>query len=171
MRQNIIIFFLGVLLGLIPMYLENQRIKQTSRENRETLESEAGRAQAELTEIREKYRVALLRDQLGSLILEVEDENFGSARLMSTNLFDRVRETLPEVETAEVRRSLGELLDRRDDVTAALVSNDDRIAAQLREIYQDFPRATTLAVPPQRTETARQQARAPVPPDNLPNLR
>lgn len=164
MRNNIIVFFLGVLLGLIPMYLENQRIKQTYQEDRATLESEAGRAQAELSEVSEKYRIALLRDQLASLVLELEHKNFGTARLQSTNFFNRVRDSLPEMETAAVRETLRELLSQRDEVTAALVSNDDRVATRLREIYQDFPRAATLAAPAEQNEPPK-QARAPKPPN------
>ncbi len=166
MRQNIIVFFLGVLLGLIPMYLENQQIKRTYRADRSSLEAEAQHAQAELSEVQEKYRVAVLRDQLGSLILELEKDNFGSARLQSTNFFNRVRDTLPEMENADVRQTLRKLLSQRDEVTAALVSNDDRVASQLREIYQDLPRATTLTTPTEQDEPP-QQANAPVPPDTL----
>jgi molecular chaperone GrpE (heat shock protein) len=168
MRQNIIVFFLGVLLGLIPMYVENQRIKQTYRESRESLESETARAQSEFQEINEKFRVALLRDQLSSLILEAEDDNFGSARLQSTNLFNRVRDTLPEAETPAVREALRKLLDRRDDITAALVSNDSRAAAELREIHEGFPRATTLTAPDRQAGSVPQQAQAPAP-EALPN--
>ena len=171
MRQNIIVFFVGALVGLIPMYLENQRIKQTYQESRDALESETGRMQAEFKEVREKLRVALLRDQLSSLILEVEQNSFGSARLQSTNLFNRVRNTLPDAETPAVRQALRELLERRDDVTAALVSNDNRVAAQLREIHQDFPRATTLTAPAEQPEIVPQQVQAPVPPEELPNPR
>jgi hypothetical protein len=167
MRQNIVIFFLGVLLGLIPMYLVNQRIRENSRQSRTALESQAERAQAEFTEARERLRVALLRDQLSSLIWEAEHDNFGTARLQSTHFFNRVRDTLPEVETPAVRQALRELLERRDDVTAALVSNDERVATQLREIYEDFPRATTLTVPADSSEAAPQQAQAP--PETVPN--
>jgi molecular chaperone GrpE (heat shock protein) len=163
MRQNIIVFFLGVLLGLIPMYVENQRIKQDYKESRASLESETARAQSEFQEINEKFRVALLRDQLSSLILEVEDDNFGSARLQSTNLFNRVRDTLPAAETPAVREALRKLLDRRDDITAALVSNDSRAAAELREIHEGFPRATTLTPSDTQAGSVSQQAQAPAP--------
>jgi hypothetical protein len=171
MRQNIIIFFLGVLLGLIPMYLENQRIKQTYKESREALESETARVRAEFKEVNEKFQVALLRDQLSLLILEAENDNFGSARLQSTNFFDRVRDTLPTAETPAVREALRKLLDRRDDITAALVSNDTRVAAELRAIHEAFPRATTLTTPAKQAESIRQQAEAPAPPEALPNPR
>jgi hypothetical protein len=167
MRQNIIIFFLGVLLGLIPMYLENQRIKQEYRQSRATLESQAERAQTEFTEAKEKLRVALLRDQLSSLIWEAEHDNFGSARLQSTHFFNRVRDTLPDVETPAVRQALRRLLERRDEVTAALVSNDDRVATQLREVYEEFPRATTLTVPENRSGQEPRQAQAPMPSGEL----
>lgn len=170
MRQNIIIFFLGVLLGLIPMYVENQRIKQTYKENREALESETARVQSEFKEINEKFRVALLRDQLSSLILEAEDDNFGSARLQSTNFFNHVRDTLPAAETPAVREALRKLLDRRDDITAALVSNDSRAATELREIHGGFPRATTLTAPAKQDASISDQAQGPAA-EALPNPR
>jgi molecular chaperone GrpE (heat shock protein) len=170
MRQNIIIFFLGVLLGLIPMYVENQRIKQTYKENREALESKTARVEGESKELHEKFRVALLRDQLSSLILEAEDDNFGSARLQSTNFFNRVRETLPAAETPAVREALRKALDRRDDITAALVSNDSRAADELREIHQGFPLATTLSAPSKQDASISEQAQGPAAED-LPSPR
>lgn len=164
MRAKLIVFFIGLILGFAPMYLENQRIKQTYLESREDLVIRAESAEERLDEVESELRITELRDQLSSLLLEVRRDNFGTARLQSTHFFNRVRDTLPNVEENDVEDKLRNILNRRDDITAALASADSEAASQLAEIYDSFPRARALegvpTNPPTRPANAQAKARA-----------
>lgn len=141
MRNKLIVLFIGVLLGFIPMYLENQRIKQTYQESRQELETRAEKAELQLAEAEDKLRIALLRDRLSSLILEARHDNFGTARVRSTQFFNRLREAVDSAETPATRQKLREVLDLRDGITATLASADPNVVSELLNLYRDFPQA------------------------------
>ena len=91
-----------------------------------------------LAETQDRLRAARLEGQLGLLLIEVEQNNFGIARERSTKFFDEVRAALSESKDETARRRLEGILKRRDEVTADLTALKPSAADSLRKLYVEF---------------------------------
>ena len=117
--------------GYSTRYLESsglqeelQRLQQSSR--------------AEIGGLQQQLRLSRLHGQMGLLILEVEQSNFGKARVLSTRFFEDLLRELREMPEGEGRQRLEELRKRRDDITADLAVSNPEVAKKLRQIYSDL---------------------------------
>ncbi|MEZ5353405.1 MAG: hypothetical protein R2762_12275 [Bryobacteraceae bacterium] len=94
----------------------------------------------------------LLRLQLATLIVEVEQGRSAQARDLSTQFFDHLHQ-VTETARPEVVPTLKALLDHRDDITSGLTAGNPGMADQLRSMFVDLTQAlpegpATLAVQP-----------------------
>jgi hypothetical protein len=121
---GLIILVLVFLLGFVPQYLEKRQM------------------QRELAISVEKLKLSELRDLAGLMLLEGLRQNYGVARDYSSQYFDKLRETSEGVDNATLKRSLQELLNNRDTVTAALSKADPASASQLQAIFAETQAAT-----------------------------
>lgn len=121
--------FLG---GFIPMYLDNR-----------DLEAQVQEAQNQAARIQEQLRVATLQNQLGMILIEVEQNNFGNAKERSTTFFDELRQTTTTMRDDRRRERLMTLLNRRDEITSDLTSLNPETAAKLRLLCLELHQIST----------------------------
>jgi len=118
--------------GLLWSYAGNQTVREEADRRRQECETRLLKAEQSLS-------VANLRGELGLLLIDVEESNFGKARERSTHLFDRLREVMPtaSLEQAAVLTALSQ---RRDEITTDLATMNPETAAKLRALYHEFAR-------------------------------
>lgn len=119
------------LAGSAWMYWTNRGPQQAAEQERLNL-------QAQLRDTQDRLRAADLEGQLGLLLIDVEQNNFGEAQQSSTKLFDGVRAALTTAENETVRHRLEALLQHRDEVTASLTALKPGTADVLRGLYVEF---------------------------------
>jgi len=120
----LIILVVVFLLGFVPQYLEKRQV------------------QRDLAISIEKIKLSELRDLAGLMMLEALRQNYGVAGDYSSQYFDKLRETSEAVNNSTLKRSLQELLNKRDTVTAALSKADPASASQLQTIFAETQAAT-----------------------------
>ncbi len=118
----------------------------------------AVRQEADTAEAR--VRAARLLGQLLNMVDAVEALNYGQAQTYSSRFFDDVQTALPQTVSPEVRSVLGQVLQRRDSVTAALARGDQNASTTLRSLELQLRKALGYDVPP-AAETAPQTAPEP----------
>lgn len=126
--------------GYIPMVVKNQELGQTVRQWRQWLDE----TEKKLADVRQALRVARLKNELGTMLLEVEEvkveeDNVDELKTRSTRFFNALRETAFAVEDEALRQALMAALDQRDEITSDLTSHNPAAAAKLRAIYAKFP--------------------------------
>ena len=121
---GLVILVMVFLMGFVPQYLQKRQI------------------QAELATSAEKLKVSELRDLFGMMMLEALRQNYGVAGDYSSQYFDKLRETSEAVNNSTLKRSVQELLKKRDTVTAALSKADPASASQLQTIFAETQAAT-----------------------------
>jgi hypothetical protein len=105
-------------IGFVPRYLEARQLRR------------------ELAAAREQSDLARLRDLAGIAYLEVTQNNYGVAARHTSELFDRAAELARTTSDAGRRQALGELLGRRDAVTAGLAKADPAVSAALQDLLR-----------------------------------
>lgn len=128
------------LAGYWPMQSKVTVVQQEADRTRQQLETR-------VAETQERLRVAQLQNQLGLLLLEVEQNNFGKAREISTVFFDEVRSALFASKNTAIRSRLESALKRRDQVTADLTMAKPGSAETLRQFYAEFLGTGEVAPP------------------------
>jgi hypothetical protein len=103
---------------------ELQRVRQTS--------------QAEISTLQDQLRLARVHGQLGLLILEVEQANFGKARQLSTQFFEDLLREVQRMPEGDTRQRLENLRKRRDEVTADLAVSNAEVGKKLRQMYGEL---------------------------------
>jgi len=116
------------LAGSVPLYLKNGRLT----EKVSVLQTRLGQASNQL-------RIATLRNQLGMILIEVEQNNFGLARERSSHFFDGMRQVIPDQSDPQLREQLASLLACRDDITSDLTSLNRESPAKIRKLFAEFP--------------------------------
>lgn len=134
----VILLIVAALAGFIPMYVKSQRLEAQLAEVRQQLE----RRTAELRHTEEQLELARLHNELGRMVMEVEQKNYEQAKKQSTQFFDRLRDLLYRLEDEELREPLQAVLSRRDEITADLTLLNPEIIGKLRGLYLDFPPPT-----------------------------
>lgn len=116
------------LAGALPAYLENRR-----------LTAKVSDLQTRLNQAGGQLQVAALRNQLGMILIEVEQNNFGLAKERSSHFFDGLRRIIPDQTDPQLRERLAELLARRDEITSDLTSLNSETPVKIRKLFAEFP--------------------------------
>jgi hypothetical protein len=82
-----------------------------------------------------------LRSNAGLLLLEVQDQNYGTAREHSTAWFDEAAAIEPTTDHASLSSTLSELIGRRDRVTSLLTEGNADSGSEIRALYRTLARA------------------------------
>ena len=122
-------------LGYVPQYLQVSRLSDELQESMDTYE-------ARLAEMEELNQILQLQRDLGTLLLEVEDRNYGMARERSTEWFDRLADLVSSSATEQTRQALAAISRRRDTLTAMLTEANPDTATHVREMYQALASVT-----------------------------
>ncbi|RMG54391.1 MAG: hypothetical protein D6723_05120 [Acidobacteria bacterium] len=136
----LISLIIGGVGGFIPMYLKSQDLEQQLAAVRQEMNAQADR----LVLAQERLQVALLQNELGQMLLAVQEKNFGAAQKHSTNFFNRLRQVVFNLHDQELREPLQAILNRRDEITADLATLKPEIADKLRALYLNFPRVAPI---------------------------
>ncbi|MBK5294407.1 MAG: hypothetical protein JJE04_22345 [Acidobacteriia bacterium] len=105
------------LAGYGPMYFKNSE-----------LQTKAASLEGDLKHAR-------LRLEVGMMLVEVENGDFGKARERSTLFFNGVQEFMDSSTEEGTRATLKGILAQRDPVTSGLTALDPGVAAALRSIF------------------------------------
>lgn len=127
----LIIVLVAYLAGYLPMKARIAALQQEAEAVRRQLETR-------LATTEENLRLARLQVRLGLLLVEVEQNNLGKARDISTQFFDEVRSELHTSKDAVVRAKLESALKRRDQVTGDLAAAKPGTAELLRLFLAEF---------------------------------
>jgi flagellar biosynthesis component FlhA len=122
-----ILLLIAFLAGYLPMYVRN----------RELLTNAKG-LQSGLDQARQRLRVATLQNDLGMILVEVTQNNFGIAKDRSSRFFDDLQQATSSVSDNNLRQTLITMLARRNEITSDLTRLNPEIAAKLRILYLDF---------------------------------
>jgi preprotein translocase subunit SecF len=136
MRAKLILFLIGVLVGAAPLAYQYWQLKQ-----------QAETAQSRALQLEERLRLAELRTQLGTIIFEAQNQNFGRARDLSTEFFNDLSQAASSIQDAAVQQQLQGVLQRRDEFTADLTSLSPQAAAKLGDVYRNFPQLGGASAP------------------------
>jgi hypothetical protein len=79
-----------------------------------------------------------LENELGLVMIETEENNYGSARDLAGKFFDRVREAESTVQDEIFREQLKSILDRRDEIISDLTSLSPNAADKLQGVYRNL---------------------------------
>lgn len=127
-------------IGYIPKALEASNARtETARVQADLL--------AKLNAAESRYRSAELAGILGMVLIDINHENYGSARQRSTIFFDHVRDAGMAANDDAVKMRLNSILDQRDAITATLAANKPDAAAKVQELFMQLP-GVTPSLPP-----------------------
>ncbi len=111
------------LLGLVPQYVQKERLRrelQTANERAVSVQLDS--------------QMAETRDLRGLMLLEVLRRNYGTAKDYSTSYFEKLRQASENPKNSSRRTGLEELLGNRDTITATLAQGDPASTAQIQAI-------------------------------------
>ena len=134
MKQILTVLTLLAIAGLatyVPMQWKNRDLQRQAEQAGQELSTR-------ISDVEESLRVARLQNQLGLLLIDVEQNNFGRAKEASTKFFDQVREALIAAKSEPARSKLESALKRRDQITADLSVMKPGLADALRQFYMEF---------------------------------
>ncbi len=92
----------------------------------------------ELAGTQDRLRVLSLLGELGMVLLEVGQNNFGKAREHSTKFFDQVRDAANATDDAKLKATLEAILGQRDAIIADLASLHLEAGPRLEVIYREL---------------------------------
>lgn len=119
-----VLLVVAYLTGFLPGYAKNQRQEK------------------ELSGARFENRLAHLRDLACLAYLQAIQKDYGLAAGTSTRLFDQTREVAGQTLDAGGRKSLEDLLNLRDPITAKLATGDSGIVNDLHALLVKTRQAT-----------------------------
>lgn len=105
---------------------------------REELHNVQRASQSQLSQLQRQLQVSRLHGELGLLILEVEQSNFGKARQSSTRFFEALLAVLRDIPDEASRPSLEAIRQRRDEITADLTVSNAEVGKKLRQMYSEL---------------------------------
>ena len=121
------------LLGFVPQYREVGR-----------LQSEMAETQSELSKTQLHIRIDELRNLAGRMLLEALQQNYGVARELSTQYFDKLTQLAAETESPALKGPLSTLVGQRDAITAGLTQGSPSVIPDLQSLLRrtyDLPDA------------------------------
>ncbi len=133
-----VLLLVAFLSGFIPQYLKSREAT-----------AQALQAQTQLAAAQAQLRLATLQNNLGMILVEVEQNNFQTAKERSTRFFDELRQTIALTRDDGQKQRLTTLLNHRDEVTSDLTTLNAETAVKLRSLYLNFSPGATVEQPPQ----------------------
>lgn len=134
-RKNLKVAFVAVLVGFLlgfgPMYMRLQQAEKSGEVTQSRLE-------AEVKVLGSQLKMSQLHSQLGMLLMEVEQKNFGTAKQQSTEFFNRLEDVATEQHANEVGQMLEGIIQSRDEITAGLATADGEVESTLRNLYEEL---------------------------------
>jgi sensor domain CHASE-containing protein len=131
-------FFVKLLLLLIVIgiayiagYWPQHKLRQASEQEAQQLRQQLDRSQALM-------RIAWLENQLLVVIEETGAQNYGTARELSKQFFDGVREQQNRSNDPAAQALLQEVLETRDLVTSGLAQADSSVVDSLKQSLGKF---------------------------------
>jgi hypothetical protein len=115
------------LAGYIPLFLKNRELTFQTKQ-----------VQENLTELQDRLQVARLQNDLGIILAEADQDNFGHARERSSRFFNEVQQAASTVRNSELGARLTAILRHRDTITSDLTSLNPDVKAKLRSLYLEF---------------------------------
>jgi hypothetical protein len=100
-----ILLLAAFLVGYVPLYQKNRK-----------LEAELKDSQYRLAEVQEQFHIAILHNELGLILIEVEKSNFGIAKDRSSRFFDNLRQVTSSVHDDTIRERLMAVLKRQREL-------------------------------------------------------
>jgi hypothetical protein len=119
----IISVVIAFLLGLVPQYLQKERLRDELQTTNQRVLS--GGLDSQMAEI---------RDLCGLMLLEVLRRNYGSANDYSSKYFEKVHQAMENPQNASRKKGLEEILGNRDAITAALAQADPATTSQVQAL-------------------------------------
>jgi hypothetical protein len=119
----LIVVFLA---GFLPQYVNAKRLEN------------------KLRAATQEKRLAELRDLAGLAYLQASQKDYGLAAGTSSRFFDRTRELASQTPNSSRGKSLQDLLNARDKVTAQLAKGDPGVLTELQTLFVRTRQATIL---------------------------
>ena len=116
------------LLGYGIVFLEKRQLEQSAEAARQQL-------QAALDSAEERAQIGSVANQLGVILIEVEQNNYGNAQERATRFFDDLNELSRSARDASTRERLSQVVRRRDEITTDLATLNTDTKAKLQAIY------------------------------------
>lgn len=102
----------------------------------------ARNAQARLTAIERRMKIADLLGQIGMASYEANRNNFANASQFSTDFFNGLMRLIEETADEETKKKLQTMLALRDEITTNLAQADQTVKPRLAQMYADFYQLT-----------------------------
>ena len=118
-------------LGYVPQYLKSNRLAAEMQQSQE-------RFQQQLAEVESRNKILMLHSELGMLLLEVENQNYGNARERSTAWFDHLRGVISGSTDQSTVKALNSIMGQRDTLTALLTEAKPEALTMVREMYRSM---------------------------------
>ena len=128
-RNILIAVIVGALAAAVPLYLQLRDVEQTTT-------AEIERLHGELDAARTGLAISSLHSRLGLLASAVRSGDFAAAGQLSSILYDDAARVAAGIEDADTQRRLRTFVDSRDEVTAALATEDPQIAERLDQLFR-----------------------------------
>lgn len=88
--------------------------------------------------LEQQYRKARLHRLLGMVLIEVQLNNYGTARERATEFFNAVAETASHADS-RTRQRLESIQSRRDEIIADLTAMNPEVTSKVRGIFVELP--------------------------------
>jgi hypothetical protein len=102
----------------------------------------ANRLESELRQSRQAGAGAELRDLIGLAYVQANQKNFGLAAETTSRFFSRTREVALQMQDANRRKALEDLLVSRDKITSELAKGDLAVVGELQDLFLKTRQAT-----------------------------
>ena len=139
---TLVLLALAFLAGYGPMYLKNLALQDELTQSRSRYESDlAGLesdAKAREATFGRRLRLASLHRSLGLMLIQLEAQNFQTAREQSTKFFDALADVVFEARDEDLSTRLKNISAWRDEVTAGLASMDPAAVEKVRMLYVEL---------------------------------
>jgi len=123
----LILLLIAFLAGFVPNY-------QRSRE----LERQLSESQSRFAELDGRLRLSVLENELGMILVDVLQNNFGTAKERASNFFNRIHETQTATTDDSLQKRMNSALKRRDEIIADLTSLNPQTADKITALYLEF---------------------------------
>ena len=139
---TLVLLALAFVAGYGPMYLRTLTLQDELAQSRSRYESDlAGlesNAKARETTFERRLRLASLHRSLGLMLIQLEEQNFQTAREQSTTFFDALADVVFEARDENLSTRLKNISASRDEVTAGLASMDPAAVEKVRMLYVEL---------------------------------
>jgi predicted histidine transporter YuiF (NhaC family) len=121
----------GLLIGFVPVYWQSREAERRLQQSTENLESQLARSN-------EQLRMSLLQGELGTLLIDVQRQNFGEAGSRSSAFFNALSQTAETTQNNQTKDKLAAIDKYRDSITSGIAKADPETAKTLQQLYLDL---------------------------------